>query len=195
MLGGLLEGARVGLQTRRRREAREVGKLERRLELALLHVGVEADVGRALGLRNDQVVGADQRFDGGFGAGGLVVPLDEVAHGGALDVGGVDPVDPRPAVVGVDRPGAAEHQHRVTAHPGVEHRHRGVQQPHDVVHERGHRLARGASVAVGDRDCDLLVVADDHLRARVAEVVDQRIVHAAKRGAGVQRDVVDAETP
>jgi hypothetical protein len=45
---------------------------------------------------------------------------------------------------------------------------------------------------VRQRDRDLLVRALDHLHL-VAGVVDQRVVQAAERGSGVQRDVGQVE--
>ena len=183
----------VGLHSRGRGVARHVRHLERLRELLLLDVGVEANVDGALGLGDDQVVGADERLDGGLDAGGLVVPLHEVADRFALHVGGVNPVDPRTAVVGVERARRAEHQHAGAPHPRVEHRHRRVQQPDDVVHKGGHGLARRTPVPLRDGDRDLLVVAEDELRPRVAHVVDHGVMDASEGGAGVHGNVLDAK--
>jgi hypothetical protein len=55
-----------------------------------------------------------------------------------------------------------------------------------------HHAARGLGVAVRDRDRRLLVQAEQHLRLRVAEVVDDAVVQAAVARAGVQREVGDS---
>ena len=133
--------------------------------------------------------GADDRLAGGRGRGRLVVPLGVVAHDRALVARGVDPVDPRPALGGVDRAGGAEHDDRHAVAPGVEHRHGGVEQADVGVHGGGHRLAGHLGVAVRDRDRALLVQAEQHLRRLVAEIVDDRVVQAAIARAGIERDV------
>src|SRR6185503_17207057 len=52
---------------------------------------------------------------------------------------------------------------------------------------------RGLGVAVGDRDRRLLVQAEQHLRALVAEVVDDAVVQAAVAGPRIEREVRDVE--
>ncbi len=106
-------------------------------------------------------------------------------------LGGVDPVDPGPADVGVDRAVGAEHDHRGAAFPGAEDRHRGVQQADIGVDGDGHRLVGDPGVAVGDGDGMFLVQANQHLRVVVAEIVDDGIVEAAIAGAGHQGHVLE----
>ena len=190
---GQVERVRVGLEARRLREGVEVRHLERLGELLLLGRDVEVDVDRALRLAGGDVVGADERLDRRADAGRLVVPLHVVADGVALHVGGVYPLDPRSALVGGHGAGAAEHEDGGAVRRGVEDGHRCVEQADDVVHVGRHRLARGLAVTVRDGDRDLLVRAEDELRALVAEVVDERVVDAAEAGAGVHGDVLDAE--
>ena len=101
----------------------------------------------------------------------------------------MDPVDPRPALRGIDRPGGAEHEDRHAVAPGVEDRHRRVHQPDIAVHDRAHRAAGRLGIAVRDRDRVLLVQTQQHLRVAVAEQVDEAVVQPAIGGAGVQRDI------
>ena len=63
------------------------------------------------------------------------------------------------------------------------------------MHDRAHRLAGDLGIAVGDRHRVLLVQAQEHLRFGVAEQVDQAVVQAAIRGAGVERDIGQANLP
>ncbi len=123
---------------------------------------------------------------------GLVVPLREVAHRLALHLGGVDPVDRRPAATAIQRSGRAEHHHRDAVEVRVVDAHRRVKEPDDVVHDRAHRLSGGLRVAVRERDGHLLVGAEDDLGPALA-VVHERVVEPAVRRAGIQRDVLDAE--
>src|SRR5499427_3058019 len=85
--------------------------------------------------------GAYERLAGSRGGGGLVVPLGVVANDRALVARGMNPVDPRPALDGVDRTGRAEYDDRMAIAPGVEDRHGGVEQPDIGMHGRGHGLA------------------------------------------------------
>ena len=111
----------------------------------------------------------------------------------ALIGGGVDPVDPRPALHGVDRAGGAENQDRHAVAPGVEDRHRGVQQADVGMHRSGHRLAGDLGVAMRDRDRGLFVQAEQHLRLLVAEEVDDEVVQAPVARAGIERDIRNIE--
>jgi len=71
----------------------------------------------------------------------------------------MDPVDPRAAQYRVDRAGGAENQHRLPVAPGVEDRHRTVQQTDVAVQRHRHGLTRSLGVAVRDRHRVLLVQA------------------------------------
>ena len=172
-----------------RHEARHVDRRKLLGQLGFLQLGVEVDVDRThrRGIRhpgraNDRLAGRCRRR-------GLVVPLGVVAHDRALVARGVNPVDPRPALGGVDRPGCAENHDRHAVAPGVEDRHGGVEQADVGVHRRRHRLAGHLGVAVRDRDRALLVQAEQHLRRVVAEIVDDRVMEAAIARAGIERDV------
>ena len=187
--GGLLDelGRRHGVGLRH--EARGVDRRERFGELGLLHLGVEVDVDRSHGRGIGDPGGADDRLAGGRGGGRLVVPLGVVAHDRALVARGVDPVDPGPALGGVDRAGGAQHDDGEAVAPGVEHRHGGVEQADVGMHGRGHGLAGHLGIAVSDRDRALLVQAEQHLRRLIAQEVDDRIVQPAVARAGIERDV------
>ncbi len=189
----LLHRARIALRRRGRHVARDI-----RLAAAvvphrlLLEPGVERDRHRSVGRGHRDLVGANEGLREVLQRDRRVVPLGEIAHQ-RVDV--LRRVERRH--VGRPRRGvevvAADHDHRHAVAPGVVDRHRRVLEPDDVVHRRGHRLALGARVAVRHRDGDLLVLAEDHLRHMIAAVVDERIVQAAKRRAGIERDVLDLE--
>ncbi len=135
---------RVGIRRARdrRHEARGIDRRQRLGELRLLHLGIEIHVDRPLrrGVREPR--GAHQRLARGAGRGRLVVPFDVGADERALIARGVDPVDPRPALHGVDRPGRAEQEHRHAVAPRIEDRHGGVHQPDIGMQRRRHRACR-----------------------------------------------------
>ncbi len=58
---------------------------------------------------------------------------------------------------------------------------------------RRHGATGHLGVAMRDGDGVLLVQAQQHLRALVAEVVDQAVVQSAKAGAGIDGDIGDVE--
>ena len=192
-VGRLLDQLGGRAARHRRHEALVVDRRQRRGELALLHLGVEIDVGRAARRGVRHPVGAQHGLAGRAGRRRLVVPLGVVANDRALVGGGVDPVDPRAALHRIHRAGGAENQHGHAVAPGVEDRHGGVEQADVGVHRRRHRLAGDLGVAVRDRDRRLFVQAQQHLRLLVAEEVDDRVVQAAIGGAGIERDVGDIE--
>ncbi len=101
------------------------------------------------------------------------------------------PVDVRPALGFVHRAGGADDEDRRAVDIGVVDGHAGMQQPHEVVQDHGHRLAGRLGVAVGDLHRDLLVLAQHHRRL-IAAVIDQRIVQAAEARAGIERDMREA---
>ena len=162
-------------------------------ELRLLHAGVEIDVDRAHRRRVGDPGAAQQSLARGAGRGRLIVPFGVAAHQRALVLRGVDPVDPRPPLHGVDGTGRAENQHRHAVAPGVEQGHGGVEETDIGVDRGGHRLAGDLGVTVRDGDGALLVQAEQHLRRRIAEVVDEAVVQAAIARARRQRDVGDVE--
>ncbi len=171
----------------------DVAGRQRLLEHRLLHVGIEIDVDRALRRGVGEPRAAQQRFTRGGRGGGLVVPLGVGAHDRALVGGGVDPVDPRPALCRVDRAGGAEDDDRHAVAPGVEDRHGGVEQPDIGMYRGAHRLAGDLGIAVGDRDRRLFVQAQQHLRRGVADVIDQAVVQAAIARPGIERDIGNVE--
>jgi hypothetical protein len=58
---------------------------------------------------------------------------------------------------------------------------------------RSHHLVGSLGVTLCDRDCRLVVQAEQHLRRTVAEVVDEAVVQPAVARARVERDVRDVE--
>ena len=105
----------------------------------------------------------------------------------------MNPVDPRPAFDGVDRPGGAEHDDRHAVAPGIEHRHRGVHQADIRMHGGDHGLAGDLGVAVSDGDGGFLVQAEQHLRLRIAEIIDDAVVQPAIARTRRKRDIGDVE--
>ncbi len=192
-IGGLLDDRLRRRALDRRHEALGVDRRHRLGEFFLLHAGVEIDVSRSARRGVGDPAGAQDRFARGGGRGRLVVPFAVAADQRALVARGVDPVDPRPALDGIDRPGGAEDDHRHAVAPGVEDRHGGVHQPDIGMHRHRHRLAGDLGIALRDRHRAFLVQAEQHLRLRVAEVVDDAVVEAAIAGAGVERDIGDVE--
>ena len=187
--GGLRDGVGRRRTGNRRHEALRVDRRHRLGELFLLHAGVEIDVSRPAGRGIGDPGGAQDRLARGCGRGRLVVPFGIAAHQRALVARGVDPVDPRPALDRVHRPGGAEQQHRHAVAPGVEDRHGAVHQPDIGMHRRRHRLAGDLGVAMRDGDRAFLVQAEQHLRPLIAEVIDDAVVEAAIAGARIERDV------
>ncbi len=177
----------------RRHEAGDLDRPERLGELRLLHLGIEVDVDRPHRGRIGDPMGAQDRLARRRRRSRLVVPFGVVAHDGALVAGGMDPVDPRPALGRIHRTGRAQDHHRHAVAPGIEDRHGGVEQADIGMHRGRHRLVGDLGVALRDRDRDLLVQAEQHLRLLVAEIVDDRIVQAAIAGAGIERDIGDIQ--
>ena len=191
--GGAADEIGIGRRAGSRRHARDVEGGERRGELRLLHAGVQVDVDRALRRRLRDPFGAHQRLARGCRRGRLVVPLGVAADERALVACGVDPIDPGTALVGVDRAGGADQQHRHAVAPGVEHGHGRVHQADVGMHRRRHRPARDLGPAVGDCHRVLLVQAKEHGGALVAEAIDEAVVQPAEAGSGIEGDVGDVE--
>ena len=99
------------------------------VERRFLHAGVEAHINWPVRIGSGDRIGSQDGFDSGFGRRRLVVPFDEVADHRRLILRRMNPLDPRPADVGVHRSGRAEDHHRAPVAPGVEDRHRAVHQP------------------------------------------------------------------
>ncbi len=199
LLGAFEHGGRLlhKLRRRRGRDLRHVaGNVDRRQllgDLGFLHLGVEIDIDGALRNGIGDPGAAQNGFARGARRGRLVVPFGIFADQRALIARGMDPVDPRPALDGIDRTGGAEHHHRHAVAPGVEHRHGRVHQPDIGMHRADHRLAGDLGIAVGDGDGGFLVQAEQHLRLRIAEIVDDAVVQAAIARAGRERDIGDVE--
>ena len=68
-----------------------------------------------------------------------------------------------------------------------------VLQAHGAVRHHHHRLAFDLEVAMSHGDRRFLVAAGEQLRDLVAAVINQRLVDAAKAGAGISGDVFDAQ--
>jgi hypothetical protein len=189
-LGRLVERRGVGLQGGGRERPVLVRQRHRRGQWVLLERGVEAEIHGPAGLGHHHAIAAGEGVDHARRVGGLVVPLDELAHGVALHERGVDPVDRRAPARDVHRAGGAQDEHWHAVQVGVVDGHGAVEQAHHVVEDRGHGAAGRLGVAVSDADRDLLVGALDQRRLVVA-VVDQRVVQAPKAGARVERHVRD----
>ena len=61
----------------------------------------------------------------------------------------------------------------------------GVHQPDVGMHGGDHGLAGDLGVALGDGDGGFLMQAEQHLRLRIAEIIDDRVVQAAIARPGV----------
>jgi hypothetical protein len=105
----------------------------------------------------------------------------------------VDPVDPGAAARRIPRAGGAEDQHRHAVAPGIEDRHRGVHEADIRMQHHAHHPARGLGVTVGDRHGCLLVQAEQHLRALVAEVVDDAVMESPVARPRIQCEKRDIE--
>ena len=176
----------------------EAGRLDGRkrfIERRFLHPGIEIDVDRShrRGPRDPSC--AQERLAGRRRRGGLIIPFDIAAHDRALIPRGVDPVDPGPPLDRVDRAGRADHDDRHSVAPCIENRHGRVEQPDIRVDGHGHWAPGHFGVTVRNRYCVLLVKTQQHLRADVAEMVDEAVVQAAIARARVKRDVRDVEGP
>ena len=177
----------------RRRKARRVRQPHLAVERALLHGDIETDVGRPIGRRAAEDIGAQHRFDQRAGRARRVVPLDEMADHRRLVAGVVDPVNPRRALGRVVRTGRAHHVDRHAIDPGVVDAHDAVHQADVGVHDHAHRLVGDLGVALRDRDRDLLVEREHHGRVLVAEIVDQAVVQSGEARSRILHDVADAE--
>ena len=156
-----------------------------------LEAGIESDVHGTLRRRLRDVPRAQYGFQCGLHRSRLVVPFGVVTNQRGHVAGGVDPVDPRPALHGIDRPDAAQQQHGNSIAPCIEDRHRCVHQTDVRVQRDSQRPSRHARIAVRERHRMFLVDAQQQLRTLVAEIVDQAVVQAAIARAGRERDVGD----
>ena len=182
-----------GRRRGRRAEAARIGDGNGAIELLLLQAGVETHVDRAVRRRRRHLVGLQHALDDRFRRARLVVPFREVAQQRALILGGVNPIDPRPPLVGRDRPRRAERQNRHPVAPGVEDAHQAVHQADIAVQDARHRLVGDLGIAVRDRDDMILVQTQQHLRRAIAEIVHQAVVKSAIARAGIERHVFDVQ--
>jgi len=90
----------------------------------------------------------------------------------AVDIGGMDPVDERPAPALIHRAGGADDKDRTAIEIGVVDSHSGMQHADYVVHDRHHRPAGRLGVAVRDLNRDLFMLTEQERRI-VAAVIDQ----------------------
>ena len=170
-----------------------LGKRRQGADLRLLQRCVEVDVSRAARRGIGDLRRTKESLVRGRHRRGLVVPFSVVADERALVRRRVDPVDPGTPLGGVPRPGRTQDQHRHAVAPGVENRHARVHEADVRMHHRPHHPAGRLGVALRDRHGGFLVQAQQHLRARIAEVVDDAVVQAAVARAGVEREVGDIE--
>ena len=126
-LRDLRERRWIGLHRRRARSADHVVDRDRVIQWVLLQPRVVAEVHRPSRLRRGDAIRARERSGKVVDRRGLVVPLGEVAHGLALDLRRVDPVDGRPPPPPVERTGRAEQHQRHAVEVCVVHAHRRVQ--------------------------------------------------------------------
>jgi hypothetical protein len=103
----------------------------------------------------------------------------------------MNPVDPWSPLDCVDWTGRAEDHHRHAIAPGVKDRHGRMHQPHIRMHGSRHGLTGDLGIAVGDRHRAFLMQAKQHLRAFIAEIVDEAVVQAAIARARIEGDVGD----
>ena len=183
-----------GLGVARRRSRGAVAGQVRELKICrhvtLLQLDVEAEIDRPLGVSHGDLVGSEEGFGHTQGALGLVVPLHVVPDELRLHLRRVDPVDPGPPVGGVQRPGAAENEHRGIIQPGFVNGLAGMLQADDVVHQGDLRPARGQVIALSHGHGYLFVAAGDHFRSRIAPVGHQRFVQPTRRSPWVQGGIV-----
>ena len=199
VFGGAQQGGSLGDQfwrsagDDRRHKPLRVDLRQRLGKGCLLHLGVQIDVDGALRRALRDPSGAQQRFARGRGRGGLIVPFHEAADERALVLRSVNPIDPRPALRRIDWPRRAEHDHRHSVAPGIEHRHAGVHQADIGVDGRGHGFAGDLGIAVRNGDRMLFVQAQKHLRPFITEIIDQTVVQAPIAGTGIERDERNVE--
>ena len=191
-----LPDRRGGRRRRRRRPvAADIGDGDLLGKRRFLQFGVETDIDRTLGPGGGDLVSPEDGFHRRLGRARLVVPFGVMADHRRLVLGGMNPVDPGPALVGVHRPGGAEDDHRAAPAPGVEDRHGAVHEADIGMQRHGHGRLGDPGIAVGDGDRVFFVQADQHLGIGVAEVIDDGIVKAAIAGAGHQGDIFEVEAP
>ena len=183
--------ARIALGRGRQRQLRHAERRSVR-HGALLQLRVRDDDDRAVRRSHRDVVRSDHRLPEVRQRDRRVIPLDVVSHhrGGILNA--VQPLEawlPHCRIESV-----AEHDvdwHAITIR--VVDGHRRVLQADGAVCEDSDRLPLDLEVAVRHRHRRFLVAARDHLRTRVAAVVDDRFVQAAEGRSGIRTDVLDAE--
>ena len=166
---------------------------ERHRHVLFLQRGIQHNICRPLRGGVGDPEGAGHRFARGLGTPRLVIPFGVTAHDCGLVARGVDPIDPWPALGGINRTGGADHQHRHAVAPGIEYGHRGVEEANVGMDGGGHRATRHLGVAMRDGDGRLLVQAQQKLRILVAEIIDERIVQSAKARARIDGYVGDFE--
>ncbi len=98
------------------------------IELRFLQAGVVAHVDRSLARAHHDRIGAREGAGHAVDGGRLIIPFDEIADRFALNVGGVNPVDERPALGFGQRPGGAHDKDRRAVEIGVVDAHRRMQQ-------------------------------------------------------------------
>ncbi len=186
--GDLVDGCAIHSGAGRLDIPRRVGARNFARQFGFLHFGVEIDIDRPLGRAFGQPSPSQQCFPRGGGRGRLVVPFYVIAHQSALIGGGMNPVDPRAAFIGVHRSRGTQNHHRHAVAPSVEDRHGRVHQPHVGMDGRSHGLARDLGVTMGDRHRVFLMQAQQYFRIGIAQIIDQTVVQPAKAGARVERD-------
>ncbi len=187
---------RVLRRARRLRRLEPVQVRPHRLlvELGLLEAGIKHDIDRRgrRGARDD--IRARHRLHQRGGGGRLIVPLHERADVGAVVARRVNPVDPRTALLGSNRAGRTQHEHRRAVAPCIEDAHHAVQQSDVAVQDARHRLAGRLGVAMRDRDGMIFVQAENDAGILVAEMVNQAVVKSAIARPWVEADKGDVKT-
>ena len=176
-----------------RDEAGHFRPFRRLVEPGFLQPGIEADIDRRGGRRARRDIGAAHGLHQRLRRGGLVIPFDDRADKGALIARGVNPVDPRTALFGIERAGRTEHDHGHPIAPGIEQTHHAVQEPDIAVQYASHGLAGGLGVAVRNGDRMIFVQAEQNARPFIAEMVDEAVVQSAIARAGVEADIGNAQ--
>ncbi len=178
---------------RRRLEAVERWQRHGRRQVFLLQRCVEGHEHGSMRQRQRNSIRTQDRFERRRHRSRLVVPLRVAAHQRGQIARRVDPVDPRAPLHGVHGSDAAEQQNGNAIAPRIEDRHRRVHQPDVRVQRDGERFSGDSRIAVRERDRMLLVHAEQQLRPRIAEMVDEAVVQPAKAGAGRERDIGNLE--
>ncbi len=191
--GGLAHGVRIACGLRGCSQARNPEPaLFAFIERTFLKLGIRGEEYRPRGLRAGQRIATHRRFGKMLQRHRVIVPLDEVAHGGRAVLHAVEPFDTGPALV--DRAGIArKNQHGNAVAVGIVDSHRRMLGANRAVHHRRHRLAGDLRIAMRHADRHFLVQAGQPFRPLVLPIVDEAFLQATKRRTRAGGHVVQIE--